>query len=179
MAATRYHARQMGRSDATVDAFTVEALAALAEGEADDVNKLIALNLKCGEVSVAVLALLDQAHCDTFGKPTPTTIKVGHKPGKAILISGHDMVDLKALLDQTAGLGIDIYTHGEMIPAHGYPELKKYASGRAFRRRLDAAAARVRPLPGRDPDDDEQHRCSPSRRMRVASSPAISWAGRA
>lgn len=125
MAAYAHHARQMGRSDATVDAFTLEALAALAEGEAD-VNKLIALNLKCGEVSVAVLALLDQAHCDTFGKPTPTTIKVGHKPGKAILISGHDMVDMKALLDQTAGLGIDIYTHGEMIPAHGYPELKKY-----------------------------------------------------
>lgn len=125
MAAYAHHARQMGRSDATVDAFTLEALAALAAGETA-IDKLLALNLKCGEVSVAVLALLDAAHGDTFGVPTPTTITVGHRPGKAILISGHDMVDLKALLDQTAGLGIDIYTHGEMLPAHGYPHLKAY-----------------------------------------------------
>jgi hydroxylamine reductase len=125
MAAYAHHARQMGRSDATVDDFTLEALAKLANGETAT-DALLGLNLKCGEVSVNVLALLDKAHGDTFGSPVPTKIVVGHRPGKAILISGHDMVDLKALLDQTAGLGIDIYTHGEMIPAHGYPELKKY-----------------------------------------------------
>ena len=125
MAAYAHHARQMNRTDPVVDAFTVEALAKLDAGVAD-VNELIALNLKCGEVTVNVLALLDKAHCDTFGKPEPTPVLMGHVPGKAILVSGHDMVDLKALLEQTEGKGINIYTHGEMLPAHGYPELKKF-----------------------------------------------------
>jgi hydroxylamine reductase len=125
MAAYAHHARQMHRADPVVDDFTVEALAKL-DANIADVNELVALNLKCGEVTVNVLALLDLAHTDTFGKPVPTSIKIGHRPGKAILVSGHDLVDLKALLDQTAGKGINIYTHGEMMPAHGYPELKKY-----------------------------------------------------
>lgn len=125
MAAYAHHARQMHRTDPVVDAFTVEALAKLDTGVAS-VDELLALNLKCGEVTVNVLALLDAAHGDTFGKPTPTPVLMGHVPGKAILISGHDMVDLKALLEQTEGKGINIYTHGEMLPAHGYPELKKF-----------------------------------------------------
>jgi hydroxylamine reductase len=125
MAAYAHHARQMGRTDPVVDAFTLEALARLDAG-VPDLDELIALNMKCGEVTVNVLALLDKAHCDTFGKPTPTPVLMGHIPGKAILISGHDMVDLKALLEQTEGKGINIYTHGEMLPAHGYPELKKF-----------------------------------------------------
>lgn len=125
MAAYAHHARQMNRIDPVVDAFTVEALAKLDAG-VSAVDELLALNLKCGEVTVNVLALLDAAHGDTFGKPTPTPVLMGHVPGKAILISGHDMVDLKALLEQTEGKGINIYTHGEMLPAHGYPELKKY-----------------------------------------------------
>lgn len=125
MAAYAHHARQMHRADPVVDAFIVEALAAV-DRKVADIGELLALNLKCGEVTVNVLALLDAAHVDTFGKPEPTPVLMGHKPGKAILVSGHDMVDLKALLDQTAGTGINIYTHGEMLPAHGYPELKKY-----------------------------------------------------
>jgi hydroxylamine reductase len=125
MAAYAHHARQMNRADPVVDAFTVEALAKLDAG-VSAVDELLALNLKCGEVSVNVLALLDAAHGDTFGKPTPTPVLMGHVPGKAILISGHDMVDLKALLEQTEGKGINIYTHGEMLPAHGYPNLKEF-----------------------------------------------------
>ncbi|MDR3373643.1 MAG: hydroxylamine reductase [Ancalomicrobiaceae bacterium] len=125
MSAYAHHARQMQRTDATVDAFVVEALAAIDAGLAD-IGELLRLNLKCGEVSVTTLALLDSAHTDTFGKPTPTPVLMGHIPGKAILVSGHDLVDLKALLEQTEGTGINVYTHGEMLPAHGYPELKKF-----------------------------------------------------
>ena len=125
MAAYAHHARQMNRADPVVDAFMVEALAKLDAGVAT-VDELLALNLKCGEVTINVLALLDAAHGDTYGKPTPTPVLMGHVPGKAILVSGHDMVDLKALLEQTEGKGINIYTHGEMLPAHGYPELKKF-----------------------------------------------------
>ncbi|WP_237152268.1 hydroxylamine reductase [Oryzibacter oryziterrae] len=125
MAAYAHHARQMHRADPVVDAFTVEALAKL-DANVSDINELIGLNLKCGEVTVNVLALLDKAHTDTFGKPEPTPVLMGHVPGKAILVSGHDLVDLKALLEQTEGKGINIYTHGEMLPAHGYPELKKF-----------------------------------------------------
>jgi hydroxylamine reductase len=115
----------MRRSDPTVDAFTIEALARLDAGESD-VDALLGLALATGRTSVDVLALLDAAHVATFGRPEPTPVRIGHRPGRAILVSGHDLVDLKALLEQTAGTGIDVYTHGEMLPAHGYPELKKY-----------------------------------------------------
>ena len=125
MAAYAHHARRLGFSDPAVDAFTVEALAILAQGESD-INKLIALNLRCGEVTVATLALLDKANTESYGHPVPTPVQLGHVPGKAILVSGHDLADLKALLEQTEGTGINIYTHGEMLPAHGYPELKKH-----------------------------------------------------
>ncbi len=125
IAAYAHHARQIGQTDAQVDAFMVEALARLDAGESD-ASQLLALNLRCGEATIAVLALLDAAHASAFGKPTPTPVLMGHIPGKAILVSGHDMVDLKALLQQTEGKGVNVYTHGEMLPAHGYPELKKY-----------------------------------------------------
>ncbi len=125
IAAYSHHARQMNRRDETVDAFVVEALAKLDAGEAN-ASALLALALATGKASVDVLALLDDAHVSTFGKPVPTPVRIGHVPGKAILVSGHDLVDLKALLEQTAGKGINVYTHGEMLPAHGYPELKKY-----------------------------------------------------
>ncbi|EJW10916.1 Hydroxylamine reductase [Rhodovulum sp. PH10] len=126
IAAYAHHARQMGRTDPAVDSFMVEALAKL-HGEIADIDALLALELRCGEATVAVLACLDRAHTDTFGVPQPTPVTMGHVPGKAILVSGHDLVDLKALLEQTEGTGIAVYTHGEMLPAHGYPELKKHA----------------------------------------------------
>ncbi|MEI2384157.1 hydroxylamine reductase [Breoghania sp. JC706] len=126
MAAYAHHARRLGRTDPTVDAFMIEALTKLGEG-LDDADQLTALNLACGEATVAVLALLDGANTGSYGHPVPTPVRMGHVPGKAILVSGHDLKDLKALLEQTEGTGINVYTHGEMLPAHGYPELKKHA----------------------------------------------------
>jgi hydroxylamine reductase len=103
-----------------------EIWAKLASSEAD-MDGLLANAIRVGEVNAAVLALLDAAHADTYGKPEPTEVRMSAVKGKAILVSGHDMADLKALLEQTEGTGINVYTHGEMLPAHGYPELKKYA----------------------------------------------------
>ncbi len=125
MAAYAHHALVLGRSDEAVLAFTHEALDFVTRNDAG-VNDLLAMNLKCGEVSVKVLALLDAANTGAYGNPVPTPVPMGHVPGKCILISGHDLKDLEELLKQTEGKGIKIYTHGEMLPAHGYPELKKY-----------------------------------------------------
>jgi len=125
MAAYAHHARRLGQSSPAADAFTVEALAALAAGRAD-IDELVSLSLACGEASLAVLDRLDAAHVGRFGAPSPAPVRVGHVPGKAILVSGHDLGDLLALLEQTQGSGINIYTHGEMLPAHGYPELRKF-----------------------------------------------------
>lgn len=125
MAAYAHHARRLGQTSEGVDEFTITALAALADGEAD-LTRLLDLTLRCGAASVDVLACLDRANTGTFGAPTPTPVPLGHRPGKAILVSGHDLGDLAALLEQTVGTGINIYTHGEMLPAHGYPELHRY-----------------------------------------------------
>jgi hydroxylamine reductase len=84
------------------------------------------MNLKCGEVNLKVMGLLDAANTGAYGNPVPTPVRIEPVKGKAILISGHDLKDLAELLKQTEGKGINIYTHGEMLPAHGYPELKKY-----------------------------------------------------
>jgi hydroxylamine reductase len=126
MAAYACHARILGHEDETVYAFVHEAMDALTN-PAPSVDDLLGLNLRCGEVSVTVLALLDGANTGAYGNPVPTPVLMGHVPGKAILISGHDLKDLEELLKQTADTDIKIYTHGEMLPAHGYPELKKYA----------------------------------------------------
>jgi hydroxylamine reductase len=89
-------------------------------------NDLIGMILKCGEMGVKAMALLDEANTGTYGHPEPTQVNIGVKPGPSILISGHDLRDLEDLLEQTAGKGINIYTHGEMLPAHAYPAFKKY-----------------------------------------------------
>lgn len=124
-AAYAAHARTLGREDQAVYGFLHEALDALTTS-APDAASLLALNLKCGEIGLKVLEMLDAAHTGTFGTPRPTPVLMGHRAGKAILVSGHDLRDLQALLEQTAGTGINVYTHGEMLPAHGYPELSKY-----------------------------------------------------
>jgi hydroxylamine reductase len=119
------HARILGYEDPSVYAFFQEALATLCR---DDVtlDELTGLALKVGEENIKVMALLDQANTTSYGHPVPTTVPVTPKKGKAILISGHDLKDLEELLKQTEGKGINIYTHSEMLPAHGYPGLKKY-----------------------------------------------------
>jgi hydroxylamine reductase len=90
-------------------------------------DDLVALSLRCGEMNIRVMELLDDANTSTYGHPVPTKVPVTAKAGKAILISGHDLRDLELLLQQTEGKDINIYTHGEMLPTHGYPELKKYS----------------------------------------------------
>jgi hydroxylamine reductase len=124
MAAYMDHALVLGRSDEGALAFFHEALDFLT-GE-HDAAALTAMALRIGQVNLEVMALLDAAHTGTFGHPVPTPVRVTPVPGKAILVSGHDLHDLAALLEQTAGTGINVYTHGEMLPAHGYPGLKKH-----------------------------------------------------
>lgn len=102
-----------------------EIFAKLASNEAD-MEGLLANVMKAGETSAKVLGMLDTAHADELGAPEITQVCTTAVEGKAILVSGHDMVDLKALLEQTEGTGVNVYTHGEMLPAHSYPELKKY-----------------------------------------------------
>ena len=125
MAAYAEHALVLGHEDDSVYAFIAEALFYLAE-EIPLVDKLLALNLKCGEVNLHVMELLDTANTGAYGHPVPTPVRVEPLKGKAILVSGHDLKDLEQLLIQTAGNGINIYTHGEMLPAHGYPKLKQF-----------------------------------------------------
>ena len=119
------HAMILGQEDDAVYAFFHEALDYLTI-DSPDLNKLLEMNLKCGEVNLRVMELLDTANTGTYGHPEPTAVRVTPVKGKAILVSGHDLKDLADLLKQTEGKGVNIYTHGEMLPCHGYPELKKY-----------------------------------------------------
>jgi hydroxylamine reductase len=119
------HAYILGKEDPSVFAFFHEALAYLKEGD-PTVDALFKLAMKVGEVNLTVMGLLDEANTGTYGHPVPTPVRITPVKGKAILISGHDLKDLELLLQQTEGKGINIYTHGEMLPCHGYPELKKY-----------------------------------------------------
>ncbi len=125
VAAYADHAAILGRTDDAVNAFFHEALSFLAESPAK-AEDLLGMCLRCGEINLKVMALLDAAHTGAFGDPIPTTVRIDPVRGKAILISGHDLLDLEALLKQTEGKGINVYTHGEMLPAHGYPKLKRY-----------------------------------------------------
>jgi len=125
MAAYASHAQILGQEDDDVYAFFYEALDALA-AEKLAVADLLGLNLRCGEVNLKVMGMLDAVNTGTYGHPVPTAVKVTPVKGKAILVSGHDLKDLEELLKQTRGRGVNVYTHGEMLPAHGYPGLKKY-----------------------------------------------------
>ncbi len=125
MAAYADHARVLGQESDAVYAFFIETMATLAAG-LSDINALVALNLKAGEVNLTVMGLLDAANTGAYGNPVPTPVRIHPLKGKAILVSGHDLKDLAELLEQTEGTGINIYTHGEMLPCHGYPGLKKY-----------------------------------------------------
>ncbi len=120
------HARIMGQEDDQIYAYIHEAMAATLNPDLS-VDDYVGLVLKCGEINLRAMELLDKGNTDTYGHPVPTKVPLGAKAGKAILVSGHDLKDLGLLLEQTEGKGINIYTHGEMLPCHGYPELKKYA----------------------------------------------------
>lgn len=125
MAAYAYHAAVLGYRDEAVAAFVYEGLAAIASDADQDV--LLPLVLKVGEVNLACMELLDKANTAAFGTPGPTEVTMEVEAGPFIIVSGHDLHDLKLLLEQTQGTGVNVYTHGEMLPAHAYPELKKFA----------------------------------------------------
>lgn len=119
------HAQVLGYENNEIYDYFYKALSALANGESD-VNTLVGLALECGGANLKTMEVLDTANTTTYGNPVPTPVNINAVKGKAILVSGHDLKDLDALLKQTEGTGINIYTHSEMLPCHGYPELKKY-----------------------------------------------------
>ena len=125
MAAYLEHAKNIGDEDLDINHFIYEALAATLDDTltADD---LVALTMKTGEYGVKAMALLDNAHTSRFGNPEITEVNIGVRQNPAILKSGHDLTDLEQLLEQTKGTGVDVYTHGEMLPAHYYPTFRKY-----------------------------------------------------
>jgi len=120
------HAQILGQEDEKVYAFIHEGLAATA-AEGLSLGEMVPLVLKCGEINLRAMELLDAGNTGTYGHPVPTKVPLGHKKGKAILVSGHDLLDLEEILKQSEGKGIYVYTHGEMLPCHGYPGLKKYS----------------------------------------------------
>ena len=119
------HAFILGQEDDKVYAFIHEALVATLNPhlDAEELTKLV---LKCGEINLRTMELLDVSNTGAYGHPVPTSVPLGAKKGKAILVSGHDLKDLEEVLKQSGGMGINVYTHGEMLPAHGYPGLKKH-----------------------------------------------------
>ena len=127
LAAYANHARRLGKTDEAVNAFIEEALFATVTNVNFDLGTMLELVLECGKVNLRVMELLDEGHRERFGVPSPTEVYEGTKAGKGILVTGHDMLDLQNLLEQTKGTGISVYTHGEMLPAHMYPELRKHA----------------------------------------------------
>lgn len=120
------HAQILGQEDENVYAFIHEGLAAIQRSDLS-LDQWVSLALKCGEAALRAMELLDAGNTGVYGQPVPTKVPLGHKKGKAILVSGHDLKDLEELLKQTEGKGIYIYTHGEMLPTHAYPKLKKYS----------------------------------------------------
>jgi hydroxylamine reductase len=120
------HAQILGQEDESVYAFIHEGLAAIQRDDLS-VDQWVDMALRCGGAAVKAMELLDKGNTEIYGHPVPTQVPLGHKKGKAILVSGHDLQDLDKLLQQTEGTGINIYTHGEMLPTHGYPKLKAHA----------------------------------------------------
>ena len=125
MAAYAHHANVLGYKDDGVMAFVERALLATMDDDMG-VDELVPMVLECGSMGVTTLALLDKANTTTYGNPEPTAVNIGVRNNPGILISGHDLRDLAQLLEQTQGTGVDVYTHGEMLPANSYPAFKKY-----------------------------------------------------
>ncbi|WP_207302958.1 hydroxylamine reductase [Bacilliculturomica massiliensis] len=125
MAAYAYHALVLGYSDHSVDRFFFRALDAV--GQRGSMETLLPAVMETGAVNLKCMELLDRANTETFGTPAPATVSLTVEKGPFIVVTGHDLLDLRLLLEQTEGKGVNIYTHGEMLPAHAYPELKKYS----------------------------------------------------
>ena len=125
MAAYAYHAMVLGYENAEVNRFFSKALFAL--GEDWDMELLLPIVMEVGKYNLLCMELLDKANTESYGTPVPTTVPLTVEKGPFIVVTGHDLKDLQLLLEQTEGKGVNIYTHGEMLPAQGYPEMKKYA----------------------------------------------------
>ena len=126
MAAYANHARRLGKHDEDVSAFIEEALFSTMTNVNFDLGSMLELVLECGRMNLRVMQLLNDGHIERFGQPEPTTVYEGTRSGPGILVTGHDLLDLEDLLKQTEGTGVNVYTHGEMLPAHSYPGLRKY-----------------------------------------------------
>ncbi len=124
MAAYAHHARMLGKRDAEVDAWFIKGMAALAQEHS--IDEWLSLLMEFGGVNLKCMALLDESNTSAYGNPIPTQVPLLIEKGPFIVVTGHDLHDLKMLLEQTDGKGVNIYTHSEMLPAHGYPELKKH-----------------------------------------------------
>jgi hydroxylamine reductase len=124
MAAYAWHAHVLGKDDEEVTAWLYKGMRSIAEDHT--VDEWLSLIMEFGQINLKCMALLDEAHTSTFGHPVPTKVSMKVEKGPFIVITGHDLLDLKQLLEQTNGKGINVYTHGEMMPAHSYPELNKY-----------------------------------------------------
>ncbi|KAF8063692.1 hcp [Scenedesmus sp. PABB004] len=143
MAAYTHHAEALGKTSGDAYAYINRALSFLASPAAKTPGEVLGMCMALGEANFGVMAMLSDGHKARFGTPTPTPVSLDPVEGKAILVTGHDMHDLSLLLEQTAGKGINVYTHGEMLPAHGYPELKKHKhlvghfGGAWYRQKID------------------------------------------
>ncbi|MFH1398286.1 MAG: hydroxylamine reductase [Candidatus Omnitrophota bacterium] len=126
IAAYAFHARELGAKDEEVDAFMHKALFKTVTNVSFDLGQYLDLVLECGKINLKVMELLDKAHTQRFGNPTPVEVDTGTRIGPGIVITGHDLLDLYELLVQTEGTGVNIYTHSEMLPAHSYPQLRKF-----------------------------------------------------
>lgn len=126
IAAYADHAAILGQKDPAIAAFCYEALTVLLTSGLT-VEQCVPVAMEAGKINLRAMELLDAGNTGTYGHPVPTSVPLGHRTNKCILVSGHDLHDLELLLKQSEGKGVDIYTHGEMLPCHGYPELKKYA----------------------------------------------------
>ena len=126
MAAYLYHARELGYTDTEIDAFLERAFYATFTNVNFDTEDFVRLAIESGEMAIRTMRLLKKAHIETYGEPEPTEVPTGTVKGPGILVTGHGLKALAALLEQTEGTGINVYTHSEMLPAHGYPGLKKY-----------------------------------------------------
>lgn len=126
ISAYAYHARELGYTSEDVDSLLQRVMFSTGTNVNFNEQRFIDLCLKEGEACLQVMELLDRAHVEKFGNPEPTEVTTGTVDGPGILVTGHDLLDLYELLKQTEGRGVNIYTHNEMLPAHGYPEIKKY-----------------------------------------------------
>ena len=152
------HARILGYEDPRRLRHVPRGASISSPDEKPTADELLGWAMKAGELNLTVMGLLDAANTGTYGHPEPTAVRVTPVRGKCICVSGHDLKDLDELLKQTEGKGINVYTHGEMLPCHAYPELEEVqAPGGQLRRRLAGPADGVRGLPRRDPDDDQLH----------------------